>query len=285
MAVQILDNNTTPSFKKLPQWFKQDLPDTGQINRMKELFRSGKLYTVCESAHCPNMGKCWGQGVATFMILGETCTRACRFCAVKAGIPTAVDTEEPINVAMAVKELNLRYVVVTSVARDDLEDEGADQFVQTIRKTRELTRHIKIEVLVPDFSNKFESIRAVVLEKPEVFGHNIETVKRLSNDIRPQADYQRSLDVLQTVKKINPYMITKSSIMLGLGESREEIIETMKDLVRVGCDILTIGQYLAPSQMRRHLSVVRFVDPDEFEEYAQIGRQLGLKHVMSSTLR
>jgi lipoic acid synthetase len=280
----IVQDNSVNSFERLPNWFLQDIPDMDKINQMKGMFRSSGLHTVCESARCPNLGKCWGSGVATFMILGEICTRACRFCAVKAGKPMTVDTDEPRQVALAVSQLKLKYVVITSVARDDLEDEGAEHFVQTIQEVRKLNPEIKIEVLIPDFSNKIESIRKLVDVMPEVVSHNIETVRRLSSDIRPQADYERSLDVLRNFKKLNPKIFTKSSFMLGLSETEEEIVVVMKDLLAAGCDILTIGQYLAPTQLKRHLRVTRFYTPQEFEHYKNIGLDLGFKHVMSGPL-
>jgi len=284
MAVLLVEDNPISFNRKLPVWFRQELPDTKKINAMKDLFRSSKLHTVCESARCPNMGECWGKGVATFMILGEICSRACRFCAVQAGRPTQVDRDEPRNVALAVKELGLRYVVITSVARDDLEDEGADQFVATINEIRVLMPHTKIEILIPDFSNKYESLKKVVDVQPEVLSHNIETVRSLSQRVRPQAQYQRSLDVLRTIKMLDFSIFTKSSIMLGLGEKEEEVLQTMKDLINVDCDILTIGQYLAPTELPRHLRVQEFITPEKFDEYAQAGRELGFKHVMSGPL-
>lgn len=274
----------TISVRRLPEWFKQEIPDRAKINHMKELFRGSRLHTVCESALCPNMGKCWGEGVATFMILGDVCTRACRFCAVDAGRPLVVDSEEPRNVALAVQELKLRYVVITSVARDDLKDEGADHFAQTIRAVRELNPQTKIEVLIPDFSNKPESLKTVVEARPEVISHNIETVRRLSPSVRPQADYERSLDVLRNFKALDPTIFTKSSLMLGLGEAHEEIVEVMRDCLAVGCDILTIGQYLAPTQQKRHLKVERFYTPQEFASFKEIGLNMGFKHVMSGPL-
>jgi len=273
-----------PEARRLPSWFRQELPDMEKIRRMKNLFHQGRLHTVCESALCPNMGKCWGQGVATFMILGETCTRACRFCAVETGRPISLDEEEPYHVAQAVKELNLRFVVITSVARDDLQDEGAEHFVKTIQAIREISPETKIEILIPDFSNKFDSLKKVVGVKPEVISHNIETVRRLSPLVRPQADYERSLKVLKTLKCLDSSIFIKSGFMVGLGETFEEIIELMKDLVSVGCDILTIGQYLAPTRMKRHLRETRFVAPGEFVEYRLIGLDLGFKHVMSGPL-
>ncbi len=269
---------------RLPAWLRQEIPNPQQIQGMKQLFRKSRLHTVCESAHCPNTGKCWGEGVATFMILGEICTRACRFCAIDAGRPTELDLAEPENVAAAVKELNLRYVVVTSVARDDLKDEGAVVFAQTILAIRKLMPQTKVEVLVPDFSNKLESLQTVVRAKPQVISHNVETVRRLSPVIRPQADYERSLVVLKNYKKLDANIFTKSSLMVGLGEKDEEIKQAMADLVSAGCDILTIGQYLAPSSMKRHLPVVEFVSPEKFKEFQVLGYQMGFKHVMSGAL-
>ncbi len=269
---------------RLPSWLKQEIPNAARIKEMKELFRGGRLHTVCESAHCPNMGKCWGQGVATFMILGDVCTRACRFCAIAAGRPTELDLAEPQNVALAVKELNLRYVVVTSVARDDLKDEGAGQFAATITAIRQIMPQTKIEVLVPDFSGKLESLKVVVDAKPEVISQNLETVRRLSPTVRPQAGYERTLSVLKKYKDLDASIFTKSSLMVGLGETVSEIKEAMADLAKVGCDILTIGQYLAPSQMKRHCPVVEFVSPQQFKEYELFGYELGFKHVMSGPL-
>ncbi len=281
---RIADNFSPDEIKQLPSWFKQDIPDLNKINSMKKMFRSSNLHTVCESAHCPNIGKCWGQGVATFMILGEICTRACRFCAVKAGKPMDVDHDEPLNIAKAIQQMKLRYVVITSVARDDVADEGAGHFAKTIVETRRLSPHIKIEVLIPDFSNKLESLKTLVDVKPEVVSHNIETVKRLSPGVRPQAEYHRSLDVLRNFKKLDASIFTKSSLMVGLGETMEEIVQVMKDLREAECDILTIGQYLSPSQMKRHLPVTKFYTPEEFESMKQTGLKFGFKHVMSAPL-
>lgn len=277
-------DETMKTASHLPAWFKQPLPDMDKIRSMKTKFRSSGLHTVCESARCPNIGKCWGEGVATFMILGEICTRACRFCAVKAGRPTPVDENEPQNVALAVKDLNLRYVVITSVARDDLDDEGAEHFYQTIQRIRAVSPQTKIEVLIPDFSNKTESIRRLIEAAPEVVSHNIESVRRVSQTIRPQAQYQRSLDVLRNFKNFQPAIFTKSSFMVGFGETHEEIEEVMQDLYRAGVDILTIGQYLQPTQLKRHLPVERFYTPQEFDFYKQLGLKMGFKHVMSGPL-
>jgi len=255
-----------------------------KVRSMKELFRGSRLHTVCESANCPNMGTCWKQGVATFMILGGTCTRACRFCAVPAGRPDLIDMEEPQNVALAVKELGLRYVVVTSVARDDMDDEGALQFAKTIQAIRKLTPEVKIEVLIPDFSAKEVSLKILSDAAPEVIAHNIETVRRLAPYIRPQALHDRSLAVLRRFRELNARAFIKSSLMVGIGETDEEIIEVMDELVLAGCQILTIGQYLAPTQRKRHLPVEKFYSPQEFDKLRQKGLQMGFVYVESGPL-
>ena len=274
----------TPSTIRLPSWFRQEIPDVKKISEMKNMFRASKLHTVCESARCPNMGTCWERGVATFMISGDVCTRACRFCCVSAGRPAALDRDEPRHIAAMIQKMNLRYVVVTSVARDDLPDEGAGHFAQTIEEIRNLTPEVKIEVLIPDFSAKEEHLKIVAGAGPQVVSHNIETVNRLSKKIRPQAEYRRSLNVLKIMKRLRPSMFVKSSFMVGLGETSKEIVELMNDLLEAGCQILTIGQYLAPTQMKRHLRVECFVTPGEFENYKQLGMTLGFKHVMSGPL-
>ena len=273
-----------PETNRLPPWFKQEIPDLEKIRGMKNLFRETGLHTVCESAHCPNIGECWGRGTATFMILGDVCTRACRFCAVATGKPLPVDPHEPAHVAGAIQKLNLKFVVITSVARDDLPDEGAAQFAKTIFEIRRLLPEIKIEILIPDFSGKFENIKIVTDAKPDVISHNIETVARLSKKVRPQAEYQRSLETLKIMRELDPSMIVKSSLMAGLGERCDEVETTMKDLLEAGCDILTIGQYLAPSQLKRHVPVERFVTPEEFESYKALGLSLGFKYVASGPL-
>jgi lipoyl synthase len=269
---------------KLPAWFKQEIPDMNKIREMKDLFRGNRLHTVCESANCPNMGACWKEGVATFMILGGTCTRACRFCAVPAGRPDLIDQEEPHHVALAVKQLGLRYVVVTSVARDDIEDEGALQFAQTISAIRRLTPEVKIEVLIPDFSAKEASLKILSDARPEVISHNIETVRRLSPYIRPQASHDRSLKVLRSFRQLDPHVFIKSSLMVGIGETDDEIIGVMGELRETGCQILTIGQYLAPTRAKRHLPVERFVSPEEFDNYRQKGLEMGFVYVESGPL-
>jgi len=251
---------------------------------MKASLRDAKINTVCESAHCPNMGQCWEHDVMTFMILGDVCTRACRFCAVNTGHPKGVDDNEPENIAKAVKRLDLDYVVITSVTRDDLDDGGAGQFVRAIEEIKKVSPKTKVEVLVPDFLNEKESLKKVVLSNPDVIAHNLETVARLTPVIRNKADYQRSLDVLMTFKELDRTVLTKSGIMVGLGETFDEIKETMQDLLRCGCDILTIGQYLAPSRGDRHVAVKRFISPQEFEEYKELGQSMGFKYVMSGPL-
>ena len=269
---------------RLPSWFKQEIPDLHKIRPMKEFFREGRLHTVCESAHCPNMGSCWKEGVATFMILGGRCTRACRFCAIPSGRPDSLDLEEPQNVALAVQQLGLRYVVITSVARDDIEDEGALAFVKTIEAIRRLAPAVKIEVLIPDFSAKEESLKLLSEAHPEVIAHNIECVRRLSPYVRPQARHDRSLQVLRRLSELNPYAFIKSSLMVGLGETDEEISQVMAELRGAGCQILTIGQYLAPTKLKRHWPVERFVLPQDFERYRSLGMDMGFVHVESSPL-
>lgn len=276
--------NFDSGFVRLPSWFKQEVPDMNKITALKEMFRGASLNTVCESAKCPNMGTCWKAGVATFMILGGTCTRACRFCAVPAGRPDTLNPHEPDEVAEAVLKMRLSYVVITSVARDDLDDEGVDHFVQTIQAVRRLNPQTKIEVLIPDFSNREELLVALSHAAPEVISHNIECVRRLSPSMRPQANHDRSLDVLKNFKRLSPQSFIKTSFMVGAGETDQEIEELIKEVVDTGCHILTIGQYLAPTQLKRHFRVQRFVTPEQFERYAQMGYDLGLSYVESGPL-
>jgi len=267
---------------RLPPWFKQKLADPAVMSSMHGLLDELSLHTVCQSALCPNIGKCFTAGTATFLILGDMCTRRCTFCAVKKGHPGLVDEEEPEHLFEAVKKMGLSYVVITSVTRDDLPDGGASQFARTVTLLRENAAGITVEVLVPDFRGSEEAIRMVVESGPQVINHNVETVPRLYPEVRPGADYARSLELLYTVKKQNPALVTKSGLMLGLGESREEVIEVMGDLREANCDLLTIGQYLQPSP--QHRPVVRFVPPEEFTEYEAIGQALGFIEVASSPL-
>lgn len=270
--------------RSLPEWFRQDIPDMDKIREMKRLFRAVNIHTVCESARCPNMGKCWGNGTATFMILGDVCTRACRFCAVKSGMPAAIDPEEPRNVALAVKKLNLKYVVITSVSRDDLADGGAQQFVDTIDGIRKDNPLVKIEILIPDFLGKPGALSKIIDAGTEVIGHNIETVPSLFQMARPQAGYETSLELLRNLKKIAQLSFIKSGFMVGLGESDDEVSCLMQDLLNAGCDILTIGQYLFPGQPGRHINVRRFVPVEQFDFYKHQGLKMGFKSILSGPL-
>lgn len=265
--------------RTLPSWLKKEIPKADTIKEKLDLLKGFNLNTVCVSARCPNMGECFSKNALTFMILGDICTRNCRFCAVEKGNPLGLDIDEPVNIALAVKKLSLDYVVVTSVTRDDLADGGASIFAETVSQIKKLNPQTKIELLVPDFQGKEESIKIVVNSKADVVGHNIETVKRLYPAARPMADYVRSLDVLKKIKMMSKTILTKSAILLGMGETWQEIIEALHDLKNVGCDILTIGQYLAPSD--KHLKVDGFVSPDEFQEYQNIAENLGFKSVLS----
>jgi lipoic acid synthetase len=265
-----------------PDWLKVRLPGGENYLRLKGLVRHQNLNTVCEDARCPNIGECWGAGTATFMILGDTCTRACRFCAVKTGKPQVYDTDESSRVAAAIAALGLRYAVITSVDRDDLEDGGAYIFAETIRRARELCDGIRIEVLIPDFRGSIEALRTVVEARPDVLGHNIETVARLYPVARVGSRYRRSLAHLDNAKSFGISVTTKSSIMLGLGELRDEILETLTDLRQAGVDIVTLGQYLQPT--KQHLPVDRFYPPEEFAELREYGISLGFRHVEAGPL-
>ncbi|MEW5884543.1 MAG: lipoyl synthase [Armatimonadota bacterium] len=266
--------------QRLPEWLKIRLPRPDTIKDVERMMRSKRLHTVCESARCPNLPECWSKRTATFMILGDTCTRACGFCAIKVGKPLTVDDEEPKNVASVAKDLGLKHIVVTSVARDDLADEGAGQFARTIHALREELPEAIVEVLVPDFKGKRWCVQIVTDAKPEVFNHNVETVPRLQTIVRPQAKYERSLGVLETAKELNPKIYTKSGIMLGLGETKDEVVGVLKDLRASGVDAVTIGQYLRPTM--RHLPVNEFIHPSVFKEYEQIGNEMGFAFVASA---
>ncbi len=272
------------AFTPKPNWLKIRAPSGDNYKRLKVLSHDLGLNTVCEEAHCPNIGECWGSGTATFMLLGDTCTRGCRFCAVNSGNPKMiVDELEPLKIALALKEMNLSYVVLTSVDRDDLPDGGASHFAQTIVETKKHNPRMLIEVLTPDFRGDSKSIERIVSVHPDVFSHNIETVERLQKMARdPRAGYVQSLGVLKLVKEIDSSIYTKSSMMLGLGEKEEEVIQSMKDLLAIGVDILSLGQYLRPSSW--HLPVQEFVPPSKFETYKEIGERLGFKFVASGPL-
>ena len=267
-----------------PDWLKIR-PPTQKFSELKELVAHFGLHTVCEEAHCPNMSECWSGGTATFMVLGDTCTRGCKFCAIKTGNPKgALNATEPFMLAQCVKEMNefesnkMDYIVITSVDRDDLPDQGASHFASCIREVKNAVPGIMVEVLTPDFRGGRECIKTIVAAGPDVFDHNIETVKRLQRKVRdPRANYEQSLSVLAAAKEINPKVFTKSSIMLGLGEAEEEVIEAMKDLRKIDVDMLTLGQYLRPSSW--HLAVSEYVAPETFNKLRIAGEKLGFKYV------
>lgn len=267
---------------RLPFWFKQKPVDPKTMLTMERLLDELSLHTICESAHCPNVGECFSRQTATFLILGNICTRRCTFCAVKKGHPLPLDEEEPQHLLEAVEKLNLSYIVITSVTRDDLVDGGASQFVKVINILHENRGDAIVEVLIPDFHGSAEALNAVVQAHPEVINHNVETVPRLYPDVRPGADYSRSLGLLFMVKNLNSEIITKSGLMLGLGETNEEVVEVMQDLREANCDLLTLGQYLQPSP--KHHPVVRFIPPEEFSRYRDIGKEIGFIEVAAAPL-
>ena len=264
---------------RLPYWLVKRVPKQHNIRLIRELIGDAAVHTVCEEAKCPNIGECYARQTCTFMILGSVCTRNCAFCAVASGRPQAVDPAEPERIAGAVKKLGLSYVVITSVTRDDLADGGASQFAAVIRSLLVTHYSLQIEVLIPDFQGDVEALKTVLVAKPTVLNHNIETVTRLYPTVRPQAVYQRSLGLLANAKRADSSIYTKSGFMVGLGETKEEVAATLTDLKAVGCDIVTIGQYLPPS--RAHLQPVRFVTPAEFNEYEKLGQGLGFLQVSS----
>lgn len=265
-----------------PSWIKVRLPSNPIFFSTKALISDLRLHTVCESAQCPNRWECWSQGTATFMIAGDRCTRACGFCAVTTAKPFALEQDEPQRVAEAVQRMKLKHVVITAVARDDLEDGGANHFAHVIRAIRAMDPSIVIEVLVPDFHAEDSCIRTVLDAGPEIYNHNMETVERLTPLVRSRARYRTSLRVLQRAKELSPSTVTKSGIMLGLGETEPEIFQTMDDLREIGCQVLTMGQYLRPTP--NHLPVVEFVTPDQFNLYGEIARNKGFEHVASGPL-
>jgi lipoic acid synthetase len=265
-----------------PSWIKVRLPSNPVFFSTKALISDLRLHTVCESAQCPNRWECWSQGTATFMIAGDRCTRACGFCAVTTAKPFALEEDEPQRVAEAVQRMKLKHVVITAVARDDLSDGGADHFARVIRAIRAMDPSIVIEVLVPDFHSDHASIQIVLDAGPEIYNHNMETVERLTPLVRSRAKYRTSLQVLQRAKALSPKTVTKSGIMLGLGETEPEIFQTMDDLREVGCQVLTMGQYLRPTP--NHLPVVEFITPQQFDLYGEIARKKGFAHVASGPL-
>jgi lipoic acid synthetase len=272
-----------PARPRLPEWLRITLPTSDTFSRTRALLDELKLHTVCESAKCPNHWECWSKGTATFMIAGDRCTRACGFCAVATAKPMALEADEPARVAEATRRMKLKHVVITAVARDDLKDGGAEHFAQTIERVRELNPGIVLEVLVPDFNDNDAAIEIVLAANPHIYNHNLETVRRLTPDVRHRATYDRSLTVLRKVKeKRGDTIHTKSGIMLGLGETPEELLQAMRDLREAQCDILTLGQYLQPTL--RHLPVREFVTPAKFEEYKVAAEEMGFVHVASGPM-
>jgi len=268
--------------ERKPPWLKVRFPGGENYIRLKNIMREGRLNTVCEEAHCPNIGECWEAGTATFMILGDTCTRACGFCAVKTGRPPVLDRLEPVRVANAVREMGLKHAVVTSVNRDDEADGGASIFAATIRWIRKLSPRTSVEVLIPDFMGNWEALATVMAARPEILNHNTESVPRLYRRVRPRARYQRSLELLRRAKELDPEAITKSGLMVGLGETKHELLMVFADLVDSGVDVLTLGQYLRPSA--KHLPLVRYCEPEEFTELREEALALGFRHVEAGPL-
>lgn len=278
-----MSNCSTPTEtvkRNKPDWLRVKLPIGENYKHVRGLVDTHKLHTICESGNCPNMGECWGEGTATFMILGNICTRSCGFCAVATGKPEAVDWDEPQRVAEAIFLMKVKHAVITSVDRDELKDGGSIIWYNTIKAVKALNPQTTLETLIPDFKGEKENIQRIVEAAPEVVSHNIETVERLTKQVRIQAKYWRSMEVIKTLKQSG--MRTKSGIMLGLGEKKEEVIQTLHDLANAGCDVVTLGQYLQPT--KKHLPVERFVHPDEFAEYKEIGYNLGLDYVESGPL-
>lgn len=279
MSEEITTNENSIRIKK-PKWLRVKLPTGENYRKVRALVDEHKLHTICESGSCPNMGECWGEGTATFMILGNICTRSCGFCAVQTGRPDAVDEFEPGKVAHSIKTMGIKHAVITSVDRDDLKDGGASIWVATVKAVRRQSPGTTMETLIPDFAGKWENLQQIIDVAPEIVSHNLETVRRLTKAVRIQAKYDRSLEVLFRLKKGG--MRTKSGVMLGLGETEEEIIETMQDLRAVGVDILTLGQYLQPTP--KHLPIAEFVTPERFAKYEQLGLEMGFRFVESGPL-
>jgi lipoic acid synthetase len=265
---------------KKPKWLKVKLPTGESYKKVRGLVEEHKLHTICESGNCPNMGECWGEGTATFMILGNVCTRSCGFCAVSTGKPEEADIFEPAKVAQSVKLMEVKHAVITSVDRDDLADGGSEIWAATVRAIRRQSPGTTLETLIPDFMGKWENLQKVIDVKPEIVSHNLETVRRLTKEVRIQAKYDRSLEVLRRLSKAG--VKTKSGIMLGIGETPEEVVETLEDLKSVGVEVVTLGQYLQPTP--DHLPVAEFVTPEKFEEYKEIGLKMGFRYVESGPL-
>jgi lipoic acid synthetase len=275
-----INSGTEEEKVRKPSWLRVKLPVGEEYRKVRSLVTENKLHTICESGNCPNMGECWGAGTATFMILGNVCTRSCGFCAVATGRPSAVDLKEPQRVADSVRLMKVKHCVITSVDRDDLKDGGASVWVDTIRAIRNTSPGTTMETLIPDFQGIWENLQMVINEKPEVISHNLETVRRLTKQVRVQAKYDRSLEVLKRISDSGVH--SKSGIMLGLGETKEEVIESMEDLRKSNVEILTLGQYLQPT--KQHLPVAEFIHPELFDEYGRLGRSMGFRYVESGPL-
>jgi len=280
IPIKVIPTETMP---RKPDWIRVRIPATPKINEVKQKLRKHKLHTVCEEASCPNLGECFGGGTATFMIMGDICTRRCPFCDVGHGRPKPLEENEPKELATAIADMGLKYVVITSVDRDDLRDGGAQHFADCIRYSRELSPNLELEVLVPDFRGRMDiAIDILKQTPPDVFNHNLETVPSLYKKVRPGSDYQWSLDLLKRYKQECPDVMTKSGLMLGIGETKEEVIQVMKDMREHDIDMITLGQYLQPS--KHHLAVERFVHPGEFEELGELAKQMGFKRVASGPM-
>ena len=279
LAINNIETDITPT--KKPEWIRVKLPTGKKYTELRSVVDRYNLHTICTSGSCPNMGECWGEGTATFMILGNICTRSCGFCGVKTGRPESLDWEEPEKVARSIKLMNIKHAVLTSVDRDDLKDMGSIIWAETVRAVRRMTPNTTMETLIPDFQGVERNLNRILDAAPEIISHNMETVRRLTREVRIQAKYDRSLGVLRYLKE-NGANRTKSGIMLGLGEKEEEVIETLHDLKEAKVDIVTIGQYLQPS--KKHLPVKRFITPEQFAKYKEIGLELGFRHVESGAL-
>ena len=268
--------------RRLPEWLKVPMPGGPNYMKLRDLLKSERLHTVCEEAHCPNIGECWERGTATFMILGDICTRACSYCAVTSGTPVGLDLQEPVRLAETVERMGLSYVVITSVDRDDLPDGGAFIYSQCISRVRNRMPACKVEVLVPDFRGDWDALAVVMDAGPDTLNHNIETCRRVFRRVRAGGDYDLSLELIERAGRLNPESVTKSGMMVGLGETWDEIVDTMRDLRSVDCDLLTIGQYLRPTQ--KHTPLIKWYTPGEFDELRQEGERLGFSHVASGPL-
>ena len=280
IELPVITQANLPGDGKRPDWLRVKLPYGENFRNVRGIIDKNQLHTVCESARCPNMGECWGEGTATFMILGNTCTRSCGFCAVATGRPTELDTEEPLRVAEAVKLMGIKHCVITSVNRDELKDSGASIWAETVNEVRRLNPGVTMETLIPDVKGNWDSLKIITDSRPDVISHNMETVKRMYRRVRPQARYERSLEQIKKTKEAG--IRTKSGIMLGLGETKGEMYEAMADLVAHDCDVLTLGQYLQPTKM--HLPVSEFIHPELFAHYKEKGLSLGFKYVESGPL-